>query len=169
MHTGWHSHKYKKDTKHCIDVLVLVENGNNGYFIAASFMSPEFEIVSTKTVQKKVNLIEIADDGMSQALRLAQKDIGPQSSSAVLAELAKVKKESLRNERQSSRVSKRMKLLKEQESFQQQQEEEAEAGGEEEEEMQSSPEEGTVARQKTAAHMLPEMFASLINEEIVEL
>jgi len=60
-HYGWQSHKYKNDTKHCVDIVVLVENGSDSYFIAASFVSPLFEIVSTKSVQKKLAL----SDGIS--------------------------------------------------------------------------------------------------------
>ena len=59
-----------------MDVLVLIENGFDGYFIAASFLSPEFEIVSTKTVQKKIGLV---DEATSQAFRLSQKDRGSAS------------------------------------------------------------------------------------------
>lgn len=165
-HYGWQSHKYKKDTKHCIDVLVLVENGNDGYFVAASFMSPEFEIVSTKTVQKKVGLL--ADDGMSQAIRMAQKDIGPQSTSSVLANLAKEKRETRSTDRQQ-RETKRLKLQRERELAVRQQEQQQEGEDEEDEdEMSSSPEgEGGMAHQ--VARMLPEMFASLQQEDIVEL
>lgn len=69
---GWASHKHKKNTKHCVDVIVLVDNGQEGYFVAGSFISPQFEIVCTKTVQKLVGGMN-EDEIMLQALRLSQK------------------------------------------------------------------------------------------------
>lgn len=51
--SGWTSHKCRTHVKHCVDVLVLVDNGSAGYFIAGSYKSPEFEIGCTKTDIKR--------------------------------------------------------------------------------------------------------------------
>lgn len=49
-HYGWISHKYSNSKSHVIDVMVLVERAaiDDRFFIAASFLPPEFTIVSTK-------------------------------------------------------------------------------------------------------------------------
>jgi len=49
-HYGWTSHKYSNSKSHVIDVMVLVQRSavDERFFIAASFLSPEFTIVSTK-------------------------------------------------------------------------------------------------------------------------
>lgn len=61
-HYGWISHKCSSDTSHVVDVLVLVENDTmvDYFFLAASFHSPEFIIMSTKTGRQKKDQGQIA-------------------------------------------------------------------------------------------------------------
>jgi hypothetical protein len=212
--SGWQSHKYKKQTKHCVDVLVLVENGSDGYFIAASFMSPEFEIVSTKTVQKKLGLADVV---MSQAIRLSHKDRavpamlfdpepndnsndqeegmrsegGREVAAAVLSRggrkgAAMTKSGGGDKKRQKAQVIKREIEKGQEQETPQQGEKEGEEGREEEdgkneedmhmhmhmdceEDEDEEEEEDEEAQSSRVVQMLPAMFASLREEDIMEL
>lgn len=54
-HYGWISHKCSSERSHVVEVIVLVENGliPDYYFLAASFRSPDFVIMSTKSGRQK--------------------------------------------------------------------------------------------------------------------
>ena len=49
-HYGWTSHRYSRDKTHVIDVMTLVEpkHDSDRYFLAGSFLSTSFTVVSTK-------------------------------------------------------------------------------------------------------------------------
>lgn len=49
-HYGWMSHRYSSDKTHVIDVMILVEpkHDNDCFFLAGSFLSTAFTVVSTK-------------------------------------------------------------------------------------------------------------------------
>mmetsp|Transcript_21948 Transcript_21948/g.37033 ORF Transcript_21948/g.37033 Transcript_21948/m.37033 type:complete len:334 (-) Transcript_21948:535-1536(-) len=160
-HYGWQSHKYKKVTKHCVDVLVLVENGTEGYYVAASFISPEFEIVSTKTVQKMVGL---HDEVMSQALRLSQKDkIRPPGSKLGASKKSKKKSRAKVPQslpRKQDEAVKERNVSDGRDLNTQGQLDEGDDDDDDDEEVMS---------ESAAAQLLPEMFSSLRKEDIMEL
>ena len=62
-----------------MNVLVLVDHGSDGFYVAASFMSPPFEIMSTKTDKKNgenlssLNMLDLPVDSNQEQHRPRKK------------------------------------------------------------------------------------------------